>query len=219
MNNEQCWGLSSVPLRIIGRAALSRRASGQRVRGVEIRSFIHADAQAFDQLAAQPAGYEHQQRAPQRKQYRQRAGVGWRGPTHQPARPEQEYDSDVAQAVPYSDPLGPRVPRDPLKIEQSKERRDHPADYAGGYYPKRRLQPCPIARRPTNRVEDHGRGKKSQREHDQDWMNGVSENFHSALHFSFPPENRTYGTYKSYKSHKSYSYCSATYKPIRQSKE
>src|SRR5262245_8292108 len=132
MNNAR--GLNSVPLRFIRRAALARRASGQRVRGVEIRSFIHADAQAFDQLATQPAGYEHQQRAPQRKQYRQRAGVGWRRPTHQPTRPEQEYDSDVAQPVPYSDPLGPCVPRDSLKINQSEERRDHPADDAGGDY-------------------------------------------------------------------------------------
>src|SRR5262245_66276562 len=116
MNNAR--GLNSVPLRFIRRAALARRASGQRVRGVEIRSFIHADAQAFDQLATQPAGYEHQQRAPQRKQYRQRAGVGWRGPTHQPARPEQEYDSDVDQSVPYSDPLRPCVLWDRLRYTQ-----------------------------------------------------------------------------------------------------
>src|SRR5262252_4010885 len=161
MNNERRRGLSSVPPRFISHAALARRASGQRVRGVEIRSFIHADAQAFDQLATPPAGYEHQQRARQRKHYRQRAGAGWRGPTNQPTRHEQEYYSDVAQAVPYSDPLGPCVPGDRLKINQSEERRDQPADDAGGDYSKRRLQESPIVHRPTDRVEDHSRSKKS----------------------------------------------------------
>src|SRR5689334_3115543 len=87
----------SVKPGLIGQPALASLATGQRVRRVEIRSFVHAHTQALDQFSTQPAAYEHQPRANQRKHYWQRSGIEWPWPTRQPTCCEQKHYRDVTQ--------------------------------------------------------------------------------------------------------------------------
>src|SRR5690349_23961047 len=84
----------------------------QRARRIGMRVRRDADAEAIDELAAEPAGHERDRGTAEREEPRPRRRLRDLPRAQPQAEREEDEDDDVAAAVPAADLLGTRARRD-----------------------------------------------------------------------------------------------------------
>src|ERR1051326_1912290 len=106
-----------------------------------MRSASHANTQAIDQFAAQPAAHKCDDYGYERQQQRTARGNLISATADQPASREQQYAQDIQTSMPEPDSLGRGPPRNCQPVDKPENGGAQATNDAGSDHPERQVEP------------------------------------------------------------------------------
>src|SRR5688500_15388715 len=142
-----------------------------------MRSVVYADAEAVDELAAEPPGDRCQDRGGSRKDDGDVLRLRDAGAPKQPAPSKDRHDDDISDAVQHADSPGASPFRDAEEVDETEDRGNEPTDDASGDHVKRRFVQTGQTGEAGDEIEDERHCKHTEGKGDQHLMNRVPEEF------------------------------------------